>query len=605
METTQGRISTGLKIGEAKDNAAYWSISTTLKSDNKSLATVKDALGLGAATVDTAYQGLNKAKEVLDEIKSKLTAATQDGVDRSKIQTEISELQKQLQSIASSSTFSGENWLSVNSSAAGFTSAKTVVSSFSRDSAGSVAIGTIDVNIGTVKLYDSALGSDGILDGAVQLKATDGTNLTFGGAASVSGSTVPGAITSGGIANGAGVGGNATDAATSAYLPGSPLIFDDIADVLTFTVAVDGASSKTVNIRRGTVQNALSDSSNTIQISSAADLVRVVKQGLSDAGVTGVAVSLDASGFLSYTSTASLSTTAMGTRGVVVAGAAFTNTAGAETTSTVLGTVFDAAGGSTTYASAVAKTGMFTGPMLFTGDAKIEFSINVDGAGAVPVTINKAKIDAALGTTDGKINSVAEMQQVIISAIEVDTALEVGFASGDDLLVGALSDGSITFTSRGTGATSAVAVTATTVTQDTTSPVVVTGTSSIGVSTIDITDATMKARGATTDGLPGSALDGAKVRTAITAYITVVNEAINKVTTAASTLGAIAKRIDLQTTFVDTLMDTIEKGVGNLIDADLSEESTRLQALQTKQQLGVQALSIANQSTQQILRLFQ
>jgi flagellin-like hook-associated protein FlgL len=52
-------------------------------------------------------------------------------------------------------------------------------------------------------------------------------------------------------------------------------------------------------------------------------------------------------------------------------------------------------------------------------------------------------------------------------------------------------------------------------------------------------------------------------------------------------------------------MDTIDKGVGNLIDADLSEESTRLQALQTKQQLGVQALSIANSGTQNILRLFQ
>ncbi len=90
LETVQGRISTGFKIGEAKDNAAYWSISATLKSDNKSLGTVKDALGLGAATVDTAYQGLTKAKDVLDEIKSKLTAATQDGVDRNTIQNEIS-----------------------------------------------------------------------------------------------------------------------------------------------------------------------------------------------------------------------------------------------------------------------------------------------------------------------------------------------------------------------------------------------------------------------------------------------------------------------------------------------------------------------------------
>ena len=115
LETTQNRISTGLKIGEAKDNAAYWAISTTLKSDNKSLATVKDALSLGAATVDVAYQGLNKTKEVLDEIKSKLTAATQDGVDKARSRPKSTSSRSSSSRIASASTFSGENWLSVNS----------------------------------------------------------------------------------------------------------------------------------------------------------------------------------------------------------------------------------------------------------------------------------------------------------------------------------------------------------------------------------------------------------------------------------------------------------------------------------------------------------
>ena len=52
-------------------------------------------------------------------------------------------------------------------------------------------------------------------------------------------------------------------------------------------------------------------------------------------------------------------------------------------------------------------------------------------------------------------------------------------------------------------------------------------------------------------------------------------------------------------------MDSIETGIGQLVDADMNAESTRLQALQVRQQLGVQALSIANQSAQQILQLFQ
>ncbi|NJM33865.1 MAG: flagellin, partial [Rhodomicrobium sp.] len=64
-------------------------------------------------------------------------------------------------------------------------------------------------------------------------------------------------------------------------------------------------------------------------------------------------------------------------------------------------------------------------------------------------------------------------------------------------------------------------------------------------------------------------------------------------------------RIDLQKTFVSSLMDAIERGIGQLIDADMNEESTRLQALQVQAQLGIQALSIANQSSQNILALFQ
>ena len=75
-------------------------------------------------------------------------------------------------------------------------------------------------------------------------------------------------------------------------------------------------------------------------------------------------------------------------------------------------------------------------------------------------------------------------------------------------------------------------------------------------------------------------------------------------TTAASDLGAAKKRIDLQTEFVGNLMDTIDRGVGTLVDADMNKESTRLQALQVQQQLGIQALSIANQNSQSIMSLF-
>jgi flagellin len=162
LSETQGRISTGYRVGSAEDNAAYWSIATTMRSDHGALSTVKDALGLGAATIDVAYTGMNSAIDVAKEIKNKLVAARQPGVDRTKIQSEIDELQNQLQSIADSSVFSGENWLSVDSSAAGFNATKTMIASFSR-SGGSVTVGTISIDVGSVKLYD-ANDQSGILD---------------------------------------------------------------------------------------------------------------------------------------------------------------------------------------------------------------------------------------------------------------------------------------------------------------------------------------------------------------------------------------------------------------------------------------------------------
>ncbi len=75
-------------------------------------------------------------------------------------------------------------------------------------------------------------------------------------------------------------------------------------------------------------------------------------------------------------------------------------------------------------------------------------------------------------------------------------------------------------------------------------------------------------------------------------------------TDAGADVGAINSRIDLQNTFVEDLMDSIDKGVGKLVDADMNQESTRLKALQTQQQLGIQALSIANNDSQSILSLF-
>jgi flagellin len=163
LTETQNRISTGLRVAEASDNAAYWSIATTMRSDNNALSTVQDALGLGAATIDVAYTGVNSAIDVVDEIKKKLVAAREPGVDRAKIQSEITELQGQLQGIADGASFSGQNWLSVDSADAAYNATKSIVSSFTRDTTGAVTIDTIDIDITATELYD-ANDQSGIID---------------------------------------------------------------------------------------------------------------------------------------------------------------------------------------------------------------------------------------------------------------------------------------------------------------------------------------------------------------------------------------------------------------------------------------------------------
>ena len=84
-----------------------------------------------------------------------------------------------------------------------------------------------------------------------------------------------------------------------------------------------------------------------------------------------------------------------------------------------------------------------------------------------------------------------------------------------------------------------------------------------------------------------------------------VNDSIAAVSAALARMGTKSKALETHSTFVGKLQDALEAGVGNLVDADLAKESAKLQALQTKQQLGVQALGIANQSPQMLLGLFQ
>lgn len=163
----QDEIATGYRVATAKDNTAYWSIATTMRSDNKALAAAEDSLNMGAAAIGVAYSGMTNAIDVVDAIKGKLVHAREAGIDRNKINSDITELRAELFTIADASSFNGENWL-VRESTADDANPE-IVGSFNRDARGNVAVKTLQYSmtnaLGTNHLIDE-IADNGILTSA-------------------------------------------------------------------------------------------------------------------------------------------------------------------------------------------------------------------------------------------------------------------------------------------------------------------------------------------------------------------------------------------------------------------------------------------------------
>jgi flagellin len=367
LTDTQNRISTGLRVADAADNAAYWSIATTMRSDNAALSAVQEALGLGAAKVDTAYAAMNAAIEVVKEIKNKLVTAQEPSADRTKIQGEITQLQEQLRGIAESASFSGENWLLADLSGGAVT--KSVVSSVVRDSSGNLSVKKINYTLDSSTVLFDTVGDTGLLDTASSI-AGDSITLNVNVAGVISAYTVQAFTTDDVIAAGAG------------------------------SSTFDG--------------NYANDGTN--------DYVKVANN---------------------------------------------------------------------TWVLAVDQTTV--------ADQEVQFEDSGGGLWAVDLS-------ASPTSTTSSVDSLSISSST--TAAQLDAMLQM------------------------------------------------------------------------------------------------VDDALSTMTSAAASLGSISSRIELQNDFMSKLMDSLDRGIGRLVDADMEEESTRLQALQVQQQLGIQALSIANAASQQILRLF-
>jgi flagellin len=192
LTATQKAVSTGLRVSTASDNAAYWSIATTMRSDGGAMSAISDALGLGAAKVDTASTAMDSAISIVQSIKDKLVTAEEGSVNKSSVQGDITQLQQQLSSVAQSASFSGQNWVVASSGASA-----SVVSSFVRSATGGVSVQSTsytfsDTSTGNVLFGSDSTGvittSSGILGTQSQVGGAsysvyslDITNMTSGG----------------------------------------------------------------------------------------------------------------------------------------------------------------------------------------------------------------------------------------------------------------------------------------------------------------------------------------------------------------------------------------------------------------------------------------
>jgi len=162
---TQNRISTGMKVNSAKDNASYFSISTTMDSESGMNKAVNEGLTLAKNSVSTARLGAETMVELAQEFVDRLAFAQTEGVDQTDVQKELTSLAAQMKTAIEQSSFNGENLISTAGSGP-----KEVVSGVSRNG-GTLSTTTIDFTAGDLE------GLQGSFAGITITNATTAADL--------------------------------------------------------------------------------------------------------------------------------------------------------------------------------------------------------------------------------------------------------------------------------------------------------------------------------------------------------------------------------------------------------------------------------------------
>jgi len=566
LQGAQDRVSSGLRIGAAADNAAYWSISTTMRSDSMAISAAADALGLGAAKVDTAYAGMTSVIEVLTEFQARLVAATEEGVDKAKVQAELDQMKQQVKSIADSASFSGQNWLTTDiADMYDVDINKThVVSSFVRDGSGGVSTKTMTVDLSKISLFNSAQG--GLLQQDARDISTIGMMRSLHSYSDGAEVWVP-------------QGRSALPATLSMRVFSGPLDLTGVGDAITFDVTVDkdeplhgisppydpGKTTVGVTIDKAFLDTHFPSWNGVVTTyQNFSQALRLALQ-LANTGAT-------AGLYTNYPSGTVEDRYWVGTQessGLYGSYIEISNlTSQVSSGSHGLSNAFHQA------PRGSQMTIPFTSFQVFRDGEdpdgiQVSFSFSVNNQTPKSYSFDRTYVNTLLGKTDGTVSSAAEMVTLLTSLLQADWP---------DVII---SD---------TGSSVSMAV----------DPLVdrkAGGGSRIGFSNITVSHEPIPT-------LNFLDIDIVQNPNMVRTYIDYLDKATGRVVDAAATLGALQTRIDIQAEFAARLASNIDTGIGRLVDADMNEESTRLKALQTQQQLAVQALSISNSAPDMLMQLF-
>jgi flagellin-like hook-associated protein FlgL len=570
LNKAENQAGSGLRIAGAKDSAAYWSIATTMRSDKSAVSAASDALNLGAATVDVAYEAMTQTQDALSKIRSKLVTAMEPSVDKAKVQGEISQLAQSTVGIAASASFNGVNWLDTNvhdlyESEPAKRSAN-VVSSFVRNADGTVSVNTMPFDLINTSLYNEEGG--GILQGDPRSPLSVGglrfpdyftpdiTNdyepdhINFGVPASLGFEMPHGALTS---------------VATAITFSAS--------DTITFDLTLDGDNpaqglpgplnpgqpTPGVTINQALVVATLGRAT----IYDATEMSRVLNAAFAAAGVGGEISAgelwhypLNAP---AYPDEVKYSITTGQNAGLDGSEVKITNFQSTLSSGNL--------GNGDAFGSLGSSLSLTFEPFKIYKDVSVDFTFGVNNGTTESHVIDRDTINSILGTTDGWVNTADDMVKVLKTLItRPNTVIE---ANGSQITV--RSDPA---DDRTNGSGTAIGFTGMSVNIE---PIPM-----MGLLDMDI------------EKNPGM----------VNAYIYSVNSMLSRVTAGAAALGSLKDRLDIQAGFAHSMIDQISSGVGRLVDADMENASTHLAALQTQQQLAIQSLSIANSTPQNVLSLF-